>query len=202
VREHQRGHWRPRAVTRPRAILSVCGIFVPAASRACPRFPLRCSMVRRCSREFPWSLHSWPKRRVNHRRSHAAGRSRDRKMLCKCRRSAGLVVGRRDPDSACHAGGRRFESHPLPRPAVDSDLRPHLSPRVRAAERARGARHGGRGTATVHRGNRAVVVSSQSGTPQNYDGYKKGYKIRSRVCFPANKRPCFAGPFLSSGGRI
>jgi hypothetical protein len=49
VREHHRGHARPRRVTRLRAIPSSCAACVPAASRACPRFPPRGSMVRRGS---------------------------------------------------------------------------------------------------------------------------------------------------------
>ena len=49
LREHQRGHGRPRAVTRLRPFPSSCAAFVPASSRPCPRFPPRRSMVRRGS---------------------------------------------------------------------------------------------------------------------------------------------------------
>jgi hypothetical protein len=49
LREHQPGHWRARAVTDLRPIPSSSAAFVPAASRTCPRFPPRCSMVRRGS---------------------------------------------------------------------------------------------------------------------------------------------------------
>ena len=49
LREHHTGLARPRAVTRLRAIPSSCAAFVPAASRSYPRFPARCSMVRRGS---------------------------------------------------------------------------------------------------------------------------------------------------------
>jgi hypothetical protein len=49
LREHQPGHRRSRAVTPPQPIPSSCAAFVPAGSRPCPRFPFRCSMVRRGS---------------------------------------------------------------------------------------------------------------------------------------------------------
>jgi hypothetical protein len=49
LREHRRGHARPRAATPLPLISSPCGVFVPAASRACPRVPPRRSMVRRGS---------------------------------------------------------------------------------------------------------------------------------------------------------
>jgi hypothetical protein len=45
--EHQRGYWRPRAITRLRTNPGSCSSFVPATSRPCPPFPPRCSMVRR-----------------------------------------------------------------------------------------------------------------------------------------------------------
>jgi hypothetical protein len=47
LREPHRGHARPRAAIRRPRIPSACRILVPAASRACPRFPPCCSMVRR-----------------------------------------------------------------------------------------------------------------------------------------------------------
>src|SRR4051794_15573276 len=46
LREHHRGHARPRAVTRFRRIASSCWFFVPATTRLCPRFPFQTSMVR------------------------------------------------------------------------------------------------------------------------------------------------------------
>ena len=49
LREHQRGHRRARAVTYLQAFPSSCAAFVPAASRVCPRFLPRGSMVRRGS---------------------------------------------------------------------------------------------------------------------------------------------------------
>jgi hypothetical protein len=49
LREHEAGHARPRAVIPRRGIRLSCGIFVPAASRPCPWFRPRCSMVRRGS---------------------------------------------------------------------------------------------------------------------------------------------------------
>jgi hypothetical protein len=49
LREHQRGQPRAHAVSHLRTIPSSCVAFVPAASRLCPRFPPRCSMVRRGS---------------------------------------------------------------------------------------------------------------------------------------------------------
>jgi hypothetical protein len=49
LREHHRGHRRAPTVTRPGPIPSSCAAFVPAASRAWPRFPPRRSMVRRRS---------------------------------------------------------------------------------------------------------------------------------------------------------
>ena len=49
LREHPGGQQRASAVTRLRAISSSCAAFVPAASRLCPLFPSRCSMVRRGS---------------------------------------------------------------------------------------------------------------------------------------------------------
>jgi hypothetical protein len=50
LREHQRDHRRARAVTHLRAVPFSCAAFVPAASRPCPQFPPRRSMVRR----RPW----------------------------------------------------------------------------------------------------------------------------------------------------
>ena len=44
--KHHRGHARPRRVTRLQTFPSPRAAFVPAASRQCPRFPLRCSMVK------------------------------------------------------------------------------------------------------------------------------------------------------------
>ena len=47
LREHHLEYWRARGVTRLRRSSSSCAAFVPAASRACPLFPCRRSMVRR-----------------------------------------------------------------------------------------------------------------------------------------------------------
>jgi hypothetical protein len=47
LREHHVGQHRAPAVTRVRAIPSSCAAFVAAASRLCPHFPRRRSMVRR-----------------------------------------------------------------------------------------------------------------------------------------------------------
>jgi hypothetical protein len=49
LREHQPGYARPRRVTRPQPIPPTSGISLAYATRACPRFPPRCSMVRRGS---------------------------------------------------------------------------------------------------------------------------------------------------------
>ena len=49
LREHHLEYRRARGVTRLRRSSSSCAAFVPAASRACPLFPCRRSMVRRRS---------------------------------------------------------------------------------------------------------------------------------------------------------
>jgi hypothetical protein len=49
LREHQPGHARPRPVTRPQPIPPSSGISLVDATRGCPSFPRRCSMVRRGS---------------------------------------------------------------------------------------------------------------------------------------------------------
>jgi hypothetical protein len=51
LREHQRGHARPRTASPLRPIPPPCGTFVASASRACPLVPLHRSMVRRRKRE-------------------------------------------------------------------------------------------------------------------------------------------------------
>ena len=49
MREHQSGHARPSRVTRPQQIPPTSGISLVDATRACPRLPPCCSMVRRGS---------------------------------------------------------------------------------------------------------------------------------------------------------
>ena len=47
LREHQPGHGRPRPITRPQSIPPSSGTSLVDVTRACPRLPPRCSMVRR-----------------------------------------------------------------------------------------------------------------------------------------------------------
>jgi hypothetical protein len=61
------------------------------------------------------------------------------------------------------------------------------------------ARHRERGAPAVHPGNKAVVVSSQSGASQNCDGYKKGYKVPGSQTDRQTKGPRVCGPFSVAG---
>ncbi len=57
------------------------------------------------------------------------------------------------------------------------------------------------GAATVHPGNKAGFVSTQIGTSQNCDGYKKGYKVQGSQSVRETKGPRLRA-FLSSGGTL